>query len=277
MKFLATSLLALASVEGLKYASVSKRSKLRSMVNRQIAEMSPHLSTPVALALKGVWDSYDIPSMVPEAVASRIDDPNSGNCEGAGCDRSGVDLSPLMGYACWCFFGNINSAYGRGPPLDGTDAICQRLVLCYRCIFVDAENEGEDCDPYSQSYDATLSVSGINGLSNLTTSCQTNNVANCAWRTCSCTMTMITGFINNSFDADDNYNDDYKHENGFDYALDCPQQGKSQDRQCCGFYPDRRTFDRHSERACCHDRSIYNPLRHQCCEDGSHIGLGNHC
>ena len=46
---------------------------------------------------------------------------------------------------------------------------------CARCIFFDSQNEDNECDPYVQNYDATLTVSGNNGVGNLTTSCQANN------------------------------------------------------------------------------------------------------
>jgi len=266
--FTLATLAGLAWSESVKYASVQRRRSLRAQVDAEIDQYQDDLIPSVAIALKASWAKFEIPSMVPESVMSRMDSPG----------EKAVDLSPLFGYACWCFFGNVNSQYGRGPPLDGTDAVCQKLVLCYRCIIVDAENSNEDCDPYTQTFDATVIVSGIGGgLNNITTGCMSNNNNNCAWMTCSCTMTLTDNLINLAFDPNDNYNNDYKHENGFDYALDCPQQGKSQDRQCCGHYPTRRTYDRHAERACCHEKSIYNPLRHQCCEDGSHIGLGNRC
>lgn len=198
------------------------------------------------------------------------------DCEGD-CDTGALDLTALHGYGCWCFLGNVDSALGRGPPLDAYDAICQKLSLCYRCVIVDAENEGEECDPFTVEFNANLAVSGAFGIQNVSTSCQTNNEANCAWRTCTCAMTMVTSFFNLSFDSSNVYDDNVVHENGFEYNVECPQQGKSLDRQCCGFYPGRRTYDRGEARQCCHERSIYNPIRHQCCDDGLHVGLGNHC
>lgn len=204
-------------------------------------------------------------------------------CEGDNCQTGTLQLEALFGYGCWCFFGRIDSALGRGPPVDLYDATCQKLALCYRCIFVDAENEGDDeCDPFQTEFAATISLTDILGggggaSSNATTSCRTENTENCSWRTCSCAMTMITSFFNLSFDANNVYDDNLKHSEGFDYNLECPQQGKSLDRQCCGFYPQRRTFDRKESRECCHDITIYNPLRHICCDDGTHVGLGHNC
>lgn len=201
-------------------------------------------------------------------------------CEGSSCQSGTLALEALFGYGCWCFFGNIDSTLGRGPPIDAYDATCQKLSLCYRCIFVDADNENdEECDPFTTSFTATLSLGGFggSGVSNMTADCQTDNQAPCSWRTCACAMTMLTSFFNLSFDSSAVYDDNLKHANGFDYNLECPQQGRAQDRQCCGFYPERRTYDRGEARDCCHEKSIYNPLRHVCCDDGTHIGIGNNC
>jgi hypothetical protein len=237
-------------------------------------------------------DNVGVPSLriaieaVKTAIANAEADGNpiealvKADCEGDACQTGTLNLEPLFGYGCWCFFGRIDSALGRGPPVDAYDATCQKLALCYRCIFVDSENDGEDCDPFTTEFSATISMNQLLGggaASNASTTCITQNAENCSWRTCSCAMTMITSFFNLSFDSSNPYDDNLKHANGFDYNLECPQQGRAQDRQCCGFYPSRRTFDRHEARECCHDISIYNPLRHICCPDGSHMGLGHSC
>lgn len=202
-------------------------------------------------------------------------------CEGGNCQTGTLNLEALFGYGCWCFFGRIDSALGRGPPVDAYDATCQKLSLCYRCIFVDADTDGDDdCDPFTQLFTATFSLGGSGGgVSNSTSSCQTDNQSNCAWRTCSCAMTMISSFFNLSFDIDNVYDQNLVHANGFDYNLECPEQGRAVDRRCCGFYPNRRTYD-HGDgttRDCCHERTIYNPLRHVCCADGTHVGIGHNC
>jgi len=201
-------------------------------------------------------------------------------CEGEDCQTGTLNLEALFGYGCWFFFGRIDSALGRGPPVDAYDAICQKMTLCYRCIFVDSDNEGDDdCDPFQTTFEASLSTQDLlgGGVSNVTTECQTSNQNNCSWRTCSCAMTMITGFFNLAFDTSNPYDDSLKHSNGFDYNLECPTQSSAEDRQCCGFYPQRRTYDHKSTRNCCHDVSIYNPLRHVCCDDGTHVGIGHSC
>jgi len=219
-----------------------------------------------------------VPNEVPDAIAQygKARTQCLGNCE------TGIlDMTPLFGYACWCFFGNINSNLGRGPPIDAFDTVCRDLALCYRCIHFDAENEDDTgCDPYNTQFESNLSsfstANGI-GMNNITSLCQTDNIENCTWRTCSCAMSMVTKFFNLTFDVENTYDVNLKHSNGFDYSLECPMQNYAGDRSCCGFYPQRRTFNRHEFRECCNDKSIYNPMRHQCCDDGSFVGLGNHC
>lgn len=229
--------------------------------------------------------SAGVPSMASagNAVAAAVEASygTASDLEIKAVQSGAISLEALQGYGCWCFFGNIDSALGRGPPIDSYDATCQKLSLCYRCIFVDAENENDDeCDPFNTAFQAEIDINALlggGGINNASVACIQDNQSACSWRTCSCAMTMITSFFNLSFDSNNVYDDNMKHSNGFDYALECPQQGKSLDRQCCGWYPDRRTYDRGEARACCHERSIYNPMRHVCCPDGTHLGLGHSC
>jgi len=276
----ATALLGLSDAE--RFLGRSARGQLKQLIRSSVFEsrdknnFDPSIQTAFETYVNSA--EFDPPQRVSDAWGKWFDEQTGRvECEGD-CDTGALDLTALHGYGCWCFFGNIDSALGRGPPLDAYDSICQKLALCYRCVIVDAENEAEDCDPFSVVFNANLQVSGAFGIQNVSTTCQTNNEANCAWRTCTCAMTMITGFFNLSFDSSNVYDDNMKHTNGFEYNVECPQQGKADDRQCCGFYPNRRTFDNgDANRACCHERSIYNPIRHQCCDDGNHVGLGSRC
>jgi len=265
-----------------KYQSRKQRTEIKDAIKWQADQISESGSIvhSVATALSIFANSVDIPSMVDEKLVKNMEDPEKVGCEGEGCVGGVIDLTPLFGYGCWCFFGNLDSTLGRGPPLDQYDAICQKLALCYRCIFVDAEAESDDsCDPFTVEFVATLNLGGFGntGVSNVTSTCQTDNQVNCAWRTCACSMTMITSFFNLAFDSSSTFDDALDHQNGFDYNLECPQQGRAVDRQCCGFYPGRRTYDRGEARDCCFSRTIFNPLRHICCDDGTHVGLGNQC
>jgi len=270
MKFLSYALAGIAAVDAAK----------KYQLNNLVGDLHKQADQIGVASVKSAVDAV-IEAIANEPLNSNnLDALIKADCEGGDCQTGTLNLEALFGYGCWCFFGRIDSALGRGPPVDSYDATCQKLALCYRCIFVDAENESEDCDPFTTEFAATISMNALLGggaSQNASTQCITENQSNCAWRTCSCAMTMITSFFNLSFDSQNAYDDNLKHSNGFDYNLECPQQGRAQDRQCCGFYPSRRTYDRHDARDCCHDITIYNPLRHVCCPDGSHIGLGHSC
>jgi len=286
MKF-TLALSTLATIQaGTVWLRSSDRAKLNSMVIQSVSKDIDNGSVPytVAKALiayvstNGVADSK---GQVKEEWNNWYRVQNGEiqcNGENGECDTGFMDLTPLWGYGCWCFFGNIDSTLGRGPPIDAYDAVCKEMTQCYRCIIFDADNEeDEECDPYNTDFETSMTVSGSFGINNITTSCQTQNVAPCEWRTCACAMTMVSNFFNLSFDSENSYDESMKHSNGFDYNLECPQQGRASDRQCCGYYPNRRTYDRSEFRDCCHEKSIYNPLRHQCCPNGEHVGLGGRC
>jgi len=273
------ALLALADA---RMMSRSQRSQLKTLL--QIDLESDHydnVDSSIISAFQAYVNApeFAFPADVPDMFADWYN-VQTGRTECVeGCETGVLEMSPLFGYGCWCFFGNIDSTLGRGPPIDAFDQVCKDLALCFRCIHHDAENEGDEgCDPYNTKFQSSVAAGGMgSGLYNMTTSCQTDNVANCSWRTCACSMKMVAAFFNLAFNTDQNYDEKLKHSNGFDYYLECPAQGKSFDRQCCGYYPDRRTYDRGEARDCCHEQTIYNPLRHQCCSDGSKARLGESC
>jgi len=271
----------LGTASASRILSRADRRILKSLSIESVSS-SEDLQPSMKTAFVAYLNSMDFPIEVPDWMGQFLDNQTGrSECDGtdgAECQAGFMDLSPLWGYGCWCFLGNVESTLGRGPPIDGYDNVCKKLTTCYRCITNDAENEDRHCDPYTETFDASLQVSGTFGeLSNITTTCQTQNQDDCSWQTCACAMTMVAGFFNLNFDGATTFDENLQHKNGFDYQLECPQQGVANDRQCCGYFPDRRTYDRSEFRDCCHNKSIYNPLRHQCCDDGSYTGLGGHC
>jgi len=282
--FLATTaLLGLSEAE--RILGRSARGQLKQLIQHSVVEDAEKngLDPAIQHGLESFVNSpgFEIPVKVSDRWGRWYDQQTGReDCATTGsCETGAFDVTALQGYGCWCFFGNIDSTLGRGPPLDAFDSVCQKLALCMRCVIVDAENADEDCDPFTQTFNATFSLQAFaGGVGAMTTSCQTDNVENCSWQTCSCTMTMFVSYFNLSFDSSNVYDDNMRHINGFDYNVECPQQGKADDRQCCGVYPGRRTFDNgDANRACCHGKTIYNPIRHQCCDDGQHVGLGSRC
>lgn len=194
------------------------------------------------------------------------------------CDAGFMDMSPLFGYGCWCFFGDIDSQKGRGQPVDAYDEICKDLLQCYRCAMTDGTNEGAECDPFEQEYKTSIETGGNNGIDNATSSCQAHNPDACSWRTCSCAMMMVARFFQLTFDINSIYDHSLKHDNGFEYDVQCPiTPHMNVNKQCCGHYPFRRIYDHGDSRHCCNEKTIYNPMRHQCCDDGSRTGLAGMC
>jgi hypothetical protein len=273
--------LTLASIAQARILGRADRRILKSLATESISG-DESISVSIKTAMIAYLKDFEVPVEVPDWMGDFLDH-QTGRTEcdtdaNGECAAGFMDLSPLWGYGCWCFLGNVESTLGRGPPIDSFDTVCKGLTTCYRCITNDAEQDDRHCDPYTVEFDASLQVSGqIGQLANITATCQTKNQDECAWQTCSCAMTMVSGFFNLSFAGSEGFDPNLQHKNGFDYALECPQQGVATDRQCCGFYPSRRTYDRSEYRDCCHNKSIFNPLRHQCCDDGSYVGLGGRC
>lgn len=282
MKVIAATLLSAVLAQGIKKRTNLATSEVKKL-EAACAAWEGEFSGPAALLCSPTGSDALRDFILNKASFESVQYAfNKNQCEGDNCSSGTLNLEALFGYGCWCFFGRIDSALGRGPPVDAYDATCQKLALCYRCIFVDAANEGDDeCDPFTATFTASFSLGSLTGqgVNNATTTCQTDNQNSCSWRTCSCAMTMMTSFFNLSFDPNNAYDENLKHSQGFDYNLECPEQGRAVDRQCCGYYPERRTYDHGdgSVRACCHEKSIYNPMKHVCCADGTHVGIGHSC
>jgi len=187
-----------------------------------------------------------------------------------------LSFTPIWKYGCWCFFGYDAGTVGRGPAVNEYDEVCKAVTNCYRCARFDGEQEGEACDPWSTDYQADFSHNNDN--KNISATCMNSqNSRNCEWRTCSCEMNMIASFFKLLFSPTLTFDESFKHENGFDWELECPVSGVASNRQCCGLYPNRRPYDDGPTRSCCHHRNIYNPANAQCCEDGSTVSFGDSC
>merc|ERR1712179_224701 len=94
-------------------------------------------------------------------------------------------------YGCWCHH-LLQGRPGRGPTLDEYDGFCRELFQCYRCVIFDTHSsENEDkCDPFSQEFSFQGSAFDT---ATATSNCVRYNADNpCAWRTCSCTFSVIT-------------------------------------------------------------------------------------
>ena len=88
---------------------------------------------------------------------------------------------------------------------------------------------------------------------------------------------MVSAFFKLVFDATAVFDPKYKHDNGFDVTTECQVNGKSGDRDCCGLYPHRKSFNYGENKACCKEQTLYSPMVSKCCSDGSTTSIGNDC
>lgn len=61
-------------------------------------------------------------------------------------------FEPINGYGCWCHLDASWRSEARGETVDPIDEVCKRLINSYRCIEMDAQEQGIDCDAQSVEY-----------------------------------------------------------------------------------------------------------------------------
>lgn len=187
--------------------------------------------------------------------------------------------TPLFGYGCWCFFGNMAASIGHGIPVDSFDNLCKNFMQCYRCASKDALSESTRCDPWITDFEVDTSKSVLI-WSNVTQSCSPNNDVPCEYRTCACTIHLVSELWDLIFNPDVNFDLAYKHDNGFDFSGQCAKtggeggDGPGSEKQCCGVYPTRSIYIVHESRQCCQNSGVYNPLFQECCGDGQVVKIG---
>ena len=239
--------------------------------------------------LELIVQKYDEMGFLPESLKT---DSNSmgfraGNslCPGGNCMVS-MGLQQIWGYGCWCNF-DENLTEGGGTPVNTFDEICRDYTLCLRCAKYDGKVSDYGCDPKTQDY--AVQHEGIQGLN-----CTLSNPDDiCAQSVCSCEQTLLSDLIALIFlpaSQRDDYTDEFLHANGFDRFGSCniglggshpidvtaPARDSPKDKNsCCGEYPRRFPFSE-SNRLCCDERSLYNPISQQCCGD-SVIDSGEVC
>merc|ERR1712226_363082 len=152
----------------------------------------------------------------------------------------------------------------RGEPVNEVDELCMDLNMCYRCIAMDAEDEGETCSPGYQNY--TIPARKDTLSKGITHACfEANHGTSCAQRPCCCDTQLTDGIINLFFEGV-SFDTQYQHEQGFEPHQNCnpnlsgPSCAESSDceLQCCGSYPNRYTF-KAGRKQCCGENT-YNSL-----------------
>ena len=188
------------------------------------------------------------------------------HCPPGGC-KSKFLVEPIWNYGCWCNFGK-RLLMGAGAPVNIADSFCRNLQLCLRCARWDGKNDPNpyQCDPHGQSY------KGVQVGSKFKVDCSAGNDPNhCASHVCSCNTHFIMSLFTLIWDPDYQYDDSYKHDNGFNWDANCYNLPGEGETSCCGYYPTRYPYNVQSEfKQCCDEHFVYNPMD-QCCSDNGEV------
>jgi len=173
-------------------------------------------------------------------------------------------LSNFENYGCWCYLDGA-SGKGKSAAIDEFDQTCKVLHDGYQCIEHDAINENDlSCVPWEQDYEFQFSNQDVSS------SCHASNPSsNCAARACIVEQSFIEGLMKILFSGTA-INNNLKHANGFDTAVECPikkcaggscESGKS----CCGDYPARAMYRTYGgDRQCC-GSTVFDGAVMECC------------
>jgi len=173
-------------------------------------------------------------------------------------------LSNFENYGCWCY---LDGAPGKGKSgaIDAFDTTCKTLHDGYQCIEHDAITENDfDCVPWETDYQFQFANQDVSA------SCFASNPANnCAARACIVEQSFIAGLMKILFSGTA-INNDLKHGNGFDTAVECPIKkcaGGSceSEKGCCGDYPVRAMYRTYGgDRQCC-GAKVFDTDVMECC------------
>jgi len=201
------------------------------------------------------------------------------------CGMRGVGNDPsvttdLLGYGCWCSFGQ-KLKFGVGQPVDLQDKICRQLNHNYRCIEIDAAAEGKTCPFDFKDYMFLMSNIPKNrfsvecqSLHDMLTSMIPNlykpEDSNCAVRRCVSDSEFLRKSMDLYVEMSHPFNEDLEWiEYGGSFDKDtCGTRlgGEKVEPICCAEYPDRFPIQ-DSETGCCINKR-YNMLIEDCCMDG---------
>ena len=196
------------------------------------------------------------------------------NCDDTECDVP-LDLRGVWNYGCYCNFGSELTT-GKGAPVNAEDSVCKRMQLCLRCAELDAQEGGYLCDTKSVTYNSTLGQSsyGMNTNANsFNSGCQLQNPNDpCAAHVCTCEMQLINEFLqifwSGKMHDPSPRHPDNPYGGSFDQEATCVTTPGVTERDCCGKYPFRWTFNSVVKECCEAVQEIYNPLNAVCCADG---------
>jgi len=319
MKFgalIATAAAVSAAPNEAQLRGMSKK-KIVSLHTRNIlASGATEIEKTFATAFQAKADRDGVPSHVFEAVI--YDLANGGdraevqwdNCPQGKCDVP-VKLADIWGYGCWCNFPVLGR--GGGPILDEFDHVCNFLSRCNRCAGRDGDQATPPyiCDPATEDF--TIRVRWDMQNMGLTGDCAVANDNDCDTHLCSCQMTFISRLLDAlwagakvaaiNFHGHSDWNGNRCKGGEMPEQITVPtidpnslttqapnqqdtvhtphtmDQGHDDHFICCGFYPDRFSFNGDNW-GCCETQDQRNPYKlttHVCCADGSTVAVGETC
>jgi len=170
-----------------------------------------------------------------------------------------------LNYGCWCHADSTDIFKGKGQHIDEFDKACKMYKQCLRCVRHDSRSNGEVCDPGTQKYFTENSRTKDGVLAE----CSAMNDNNCAINTCCCEVeyirTVLKLFMIDGVKLD---RTKYHSSNKFNYENQCTSNAGPGPTECCGIYPHRRMYNTAS-RECCENKSVFDPVTHVCCDDGT--------
>jgi len=231
------------------------------------------------------------------------------NCPPGKCDVP-VTLAEIWGYGCWCNFPALGR--GSGPVLDEFDHACNFLSRCNRCTALDGEQADPSyvCDAATEDFNVNVRWDMAN--MGLTGDCAVSNDNDCDKHLCSCQMTFISRLLEYlwagatvnplNYHGNEDWNGNRCKGGEMPEATTVPtidpellttaevnqdtvhtpftvDQGHDEQFICCGFYPDRFSYNTDTW-GCCESEDFRNPFRHatqQCCESGEVVDIGETC
>lgn len=177
----------------------------------------------------------------------------------------------LQNYGCHCFPGQTREAGGSGPAVDAQDSLCKSLARCHKCVAMEFPGIIDvDHDKYRW------------GLSGGTISCEKSDSKHPSKRAlCECDKDFALKMA--ALWKDDEFNNYYWHYprmtkkpdhkqqwTVFDMDATCISGGHEGGHAdtCCGeSFPEKYPYSS-TNKACCDNKTLYNPITNTCCPGG---------
>lgn len=298
---------------------MSKRKVVALHSRRILMSNATEIEKSFAQAFKAKASRDGVPKHVYDAVIHDLasgqvrshgeDGAEWDNCPAGKCDVP-VKLADIWGYGCWCNFPALGR--GSGPILDEFDHVCNFLSRCNRCATQDGEHAEDSyiCDPAVEDFNVNVRWDMAN--MGLIGDCEVANDNDCDKHLCSCQMTFLSRLLDAlwaearvnplNFHGNEDWNGNRCKGGEMPEVTTVPtiepellttqasivdtvhtpftmDQGHDEQFVCCGFYPDRFSYNVDSW-GCCESEDERNAYRHatqQCCATGLVTEIGEAC